>query len=285
MLDQRSILITGSNGQLGLALQELYPEAKVTTSKELDISDWGVVGSFDWTDISVIINAAAYTKVDEAETPQGRINAWSVNANGCANLSRIASEKNLVLLHISTDYVFDGTENLHIENEAYSPLGVYGQSKAAGDLCTSLTQKHYIVRSSWIVGSGPNFVRSIYSLGKKQISPSVVADQFGRLTFTSELARAIDHLLTKSVPYGTYNLSNGGDIVSWSDIARQVYADAGFDNLSVGDTTAAEYFAGKVSSPRPAHSGLDLTKIEATGFKPRDWRENLKEYLSKEAEL
>jgi dTDP-4-dehydrorhamnose reductase len=281
-MDQKGLLIIGANGQVATALRRQYPDAAVAGSKDLDITDKQAVDSYDWSRVTTILDASGYTNVDNAETPEGRINAWKLNAEGVRNLASAALQHDLALVHVSTDYVFDGTQELHTEDEPFSPMGVYGQSKAAGDIIVQLVPKHYILRVSWVIGSGGNFVRSIFGLGPKGISPNVVADQFGRLTFTSEIARAIDHLLTKNAPFGTYNASNGGDIVSWADIARQIYQDAGYADLSVGDTTAAEYFAGRVSSPRPVHSGFDLTKLEATGFKPRDWRENLKEYITKE---
>jgi dTDP-4-dehydrorhamnose 3,5-epimerase len=280
------IFIVGANGQLGTALRAKYPGARSADVNELDITDAASVETYDWSGIKVILNAAAYTNVDGAETAEGRVAAWKVNAAAVANLVRAAMKHDMTLVHVSTDYVFDGTQQPHTEDEPFSPLGVYGQSKAAGDIAVSLAQQHYIPRTSWVIGSGANFVRSIYGLGQKKISPNVVADQFGRLTFTVELVRAIDHLLQVRAPFGTYNVSNGGEIVSWADIARQVYEDAGYtqDGLQVGDTTAAEYFAGKLSSPRPVHSGLDLGKIEATGFKPTDWHEDLKAYITKELE-
>ena len=283
-MNQSELFIIGSNGQLGTALREKYPEARFADSGELDITDRNAVESFDWSGIKTIINAAAYTNVDGAETDEGRRAAWAINADGVANLVAVAAQQDAVLVHISSDYVFDGTQEMHDEDEGFAPLGVYGQTKAAADIAVSLSPKYYIIRTSWVIGSGPNFVRSIHGLGPKGISPNVVADQFGRLTFTGEIVRGIDHLLTTNAAFGTYNLSNSGDVVSWADIARQVYEDAGYvaQGLSVGDTTTEEYFAGKVSSPRPTHSGLKLAKIEATGFTPRDWRENLKEYIEKE---
>jgi dTDP-4-dehydrorhamnose 3,5-epimerase/reductase len=283
-MNDSKFVIIGANGQLGTALKVQYPNARAVDSAELDITDRKAVEAFDWEGVTHILNAAAYTNVDNAETAEGRRAAWAINADAVANLVAVAAQFDAVLVHISTDYVFDGTEELHSEDEGFAPLGVYGQSKAAGDIAVSLAPKFYIVRTSWVMGSGANFVRSIHGLGSKNISPNVVADQFGRPTFTSEIVRGINHLLNKQTEYGTYNLSNGGDIVSWADVARQVYEHAGYSKqgLSVGDTTAEEYFAGKVSSPRPVHSALNMGKIEATGFSPRDWRENLKEYIEKE---
>jgi dTDP-4-dehydrorhamnose 3,5-epimerase/reductase len=281
-LDDSEFLITGGGGQLGRALQEKYPRARATDSADLDISDWKAVKDFDWDNVTTILNAAAYTNVDGAETEHGRVGAWKVNAGGLANLVRIALEKNLLIVHISTDYVFDGTKKSHTEDEPFSPLNVYGASKAAGDATLSVWPKHYLLRSSWVIGDGRNFVRSMMELGRKGVNPKVVADQFGRPTFTNELTRAIDHLLKKQPPSGTYNLSNGGDQASWADIARAVYQAAGFSGLTVGDTTAAEYFAGKLAADRPAHSMLDLTKINAAGFSPQDWREALSDYIKKE---
>lgn len=279
-----SIFIVGAKGQLGTALLEKYPHAQSADIDELDITDKESVLGYDWSGIKIIINAAGYTNVDGAETEEGRVAAWEVNAQAVSYLVETAQKNDITLIHISTDYVFDGTKDNHKEDEAFSPLGVYAQTKAAGDIVVSTLPKHYIVRTSWVMGSGKNFCRSIYELGQKGVSPSVVADQFGRPTFTVELVRIIDYLLTVNAPCGTYNGSNGGDIVSWADIARQIYKDAGFNNLTVGDTTAEKYFEGKLSSPRPVHSALDLGKLEATGFKPTDWRTDLAKYVKEELE-
>jgi len=282
-VDDTNILIIGANGQLGTALQAQYPGAQAVDSAELDITDKTAIENFDWSEIKVILNAAAYTNVDGAETPEGRVAAWNVNATAVGNLARVASNIDATLVHISTDYVFDGAEQLHPEGEPFSPLSVYGASKAAGDIAVSTTKKHYILRTSWVIGDGKNFVRTMLGLGEKGVSPTVVADQIGRLTFTSELVKAIDHLLTSNAEFGTYNVSNSGDPASWADITREIFKHAGYNNLQVTDTTTAEYFAGKDGiAPRPLQSTLDLSKIQATGFTASNWQDDLKAYIEKE---
>lgn len=281
-MDHKTLLIVGAKGQLGQALQQVYPQAQAVNSAELDITDWRAVSQFDWSGISTILNAAAYTNVDGAETAVGRVAAWQVNAVGPANLARVANLHSLTLVHVSTDYVFDGTKTNHPEDEPFSPLSVYGQSKAAGDIAVSLTPKHYILRTSWVIGEGQNFVRTMLGLGQKGISPSVVADQIGRLTFTTDLSAAIDHLFQTQATPGTYNATNSGDPASWADITRQIFQLAGLTN-TVTDTTTAKYFQDKPEAARrPLHSTLDLTKLQATGFTPRDWQTALKDYLQKE---
>jgi dTDP-4-dehydrorhamnose reductase len=281
-LKDSQFLITGGSGQLGLALKEKYPNAKVTDSQNLDISDWNSVKDFNWDGVSTILNAAGYTNVDGAETADGRTAAWQVNAQGTANLARLAAQKDLTLVHISTDYVFDGTKDPHKEDEPLSPLSVYGASKAAADVAVSNHAKHYILRTSWVIGEGKNFVRTMLSLGKKGLSPTVVHDQVGRLTFTSVLVSAIDHLLTNQPAFGVYNVSNEGEPVSWADITRTIFHEAGFD-LVVTNTTAQEYYEGKEGiAPRPLNSNLDLGKIEAVGFRPQNWHDDLRDYVKKE---
>jgi dTDP-4-dehydrorhamnose 3,5-epimerase len=282
-LDEQALLIIGANGQLGKALQTRYPNAKALDSEALDISNSQAVESYDWSGVKIIFNAAAYTNVDGAETAEGRVAAWRVNATGSANLARAAINNDLTLVHVSSDYVFDGTQNTHSEEEPLSPLGVYGQSKAAGDVAVSLVPKHYILRTSWVIGEGKNFVRTMLGLGQKGISPTVVADQVGRLAFTDELVRAINHLLTTNAPFGIYNASNSGEPSSWADITREIFKQGGFD-LTVTDATTAEYFAGKPDiAPRPLQSTLSLDKLQSTGFQPKDWRENLVSYIEKES--
>ena len=283
-MDDSKFVIIGANGQLGTALREQYPNARAVDTTELDITDTQAVRSFDWSNVTTILNAAAYTNVDGAETPEGRVAAWKVNATGPRNLAEVATQHDITLLHISSDYVFDGEQKVHTENEALSPLGVYGQTKAAGDLTVSLAPKHYILRSTWVIGEGKNFVRTMIGLGQKGIAPTVVADQIGRLTFTTELVRIIDHLLQKSPDYGTYNATNSGTVASWAEITREIFKLGGYD-LRVTDTTTEEYFASKPNiAPRPLNSEMDLGKLQQTGFASRDWHDDLAAYINKELE-
>lgn len=276
------IFIVGANGQLGTALRAQYPDAKFADIDELDITNEASVKAFDWSQIDVVLNAAAYTNVDGAETSDGRVAAWKVNAKAIEILTHAAWREDFTFVHISTDYVFDGTQNPHTEDEPFSPLSVYGASKAAGDLLVSQLEKHYILRTSWVIGEGKNFVRTMLELGKKGVSPTVVADQVGRLTFTNQLVQAIAHLLNNQAPFGTYNVSNEGSSASWAQITRKVFEYANYD-LTVTDTTTAEYFEGKSGiAPRPLQSTLDLSKIKQAGFTPSNWQDDLKAYVSKE---
>lgn len=272
-------LIIGANGQLGLALQQQYPEAQIVDAAELDITDPAAVYGFNWDGINTIINAAAYTNVDGAETDQGRTASWAVNASAVKNLSIVATKIDAKLIHISTDYVFDGTAKVHTEDEPFSPLSVYGQSKAAGDIAAAITPKHYILRTSWVIGEGANFVRTMMSLAEKGISPSVVNDQIGRLTFTKELVRAVDHLLSNNCSYGTYNLTSSGKAVSWADVTKLIFKTIKSDCIVTGVSTE-EYYKGKSGiAPRPLNSTLSLSKIQATGFCSDDWQTELTEYI------
>jgi len=276
------ILITGAGGQLGRALQAVFPDAVATDHDHLDITSVCSLKNFHWDSIKTIINAAAYTNVDGAETEEGQRTAREVNDMGVGNLADIAKEKDLLLVHVSTEYVFDGTKGPHQEDEPPSPLSVYGKTKAAGDAKAANVARHYIVRTSWVVGDGKNFVRTILGLGRSGVSPAVVADQVGRPTFATELARAIKFLIDNNAPFGTYNVSNEGPAISWADFTRAIFMEAGF-NLTVSDTTTEAYFKDKPQSARrPLNSVLDLSKIESIGFKPRDWHDDLKDYIKKE---
>ena len=277
----KKVLITGANGQLGRALRVDFPDAEFVTRGELDITDSELVSARPWQDYGTIINAAAYTAVDTAETPEGRKDAWLANATAIASLGRIATEFGITLVNVSSDYVFDGTNTVHDEDEPLSPLGVYGQTKAAGDTAVDTVPKHYTVRTTWIVGDGTNFVRTMKSLADRDIKPSVVDDQIGRLTFTSDLSKAIKHLLDTNAEYGTYNLSNEGEPASWAAIAKEVYILSGKSTDDVTPVSTEEYYAGKEGiAPRPLQSTLDLGKIKATGFTPRNWKEALRDYLN-----
>lgn len=282
----KKTLVLGAGGQLGRALRTEFAEDarfEYVTRSELDVSASDLVSARRWRDYDTIINAAAYTAVDLAETPDGRRSAWAANVTGVAALTSIAAENGITLVHVSSDYVFDGSaEGVYAEDAPLSPLGVYGQTKAAGDATVSTAPRHYIVRTSWVIGEGKNFVRTMASLAERGIDPKVVADQFGRLTFTDDLARGIRHLLASDSPYGVYNLTGAGEPVSWAEIARQVFALTGHDPGRIVPVSTEEYFEGATSpvAPRPRNSALDLSRIHATGFDVRDHLRGLTEYLS-----
>lgn len=280
-MNDKKILITGAHGQLGLALQKFFPEAECVDLDTFNISDPKAYESRNWADYGLILNAAAYTNVDGAETAEGRVISWQANASAVMLLSQVSIANNITLVHVSSDYVFDGTKAPHTEDEPFSPLGVYAQTKAAGDIATSLAPKHYIARTSWVVGRGKNFVKTMRELAIKGVKPSVVNDQIGRLTFAEDLASGIHHLVSTNQPFGTYNLTNTGDLASWTDIAKIVYEHTGASANDVTGVSTAEYYAGKDGiAPRPLKSELNLAKIKATGFTPRDWRVALDGYLS-----
>jgi dTDP-4-dehydrorhamnose 3,5-epimerase len=298
----RKTLIIGHKGQLGTALQADFPGADLVdlpsptggpgasatgpTGGEvgvLDVTDPEQVAAWPWNEYGLVLNAAAYTAVDAAETPEGRRTAWAANAGAPATLARLADEHRFTLVHYSSEYVFDGTVDPHTEDEPLSPLGVYAQTKAAGDIAVATAGRHYVLRTSWVIGSGKNFVRTMQQLAGKGVSPTVVDDQVGRLTFTAELSRATRHLLDVEAPYGTYNVSNGGEPTSFADVARAVFelCDRSAEDVTLVSTE--EYFAGKELAPRPLRSVMDLSKLRATGFEPEDARVALERYLAETA--
>lgn len=256
----RRPLILGASGQLGRALRDALPGAVALGRDGLDIGNSLALDAYDWSQHDVVINAAAMTAVDAAETGDGRRLAWAINAHAPAHLARLAVEHRFTLVHYSSDYVFDGREEVHDEEELFSPLGVYGQSKAAGDLAVSVAPRHYIIRTSWVIGEGKNFIATMTQLAQAGVSPSVVDDQIGCLTYTSDLADATVRLIDHNAPFGTYNVTSGGEPKSWAQIAQDVFEAQGRDRNDVTGVSTAEYSAGKVVSPRPAHSTLSLTK-------------------------
>lgn len=282
----RKTLVLGANGQLGRALRADYgddPSVEFVTRDEVDLAG-DLETAIRWQDYDTVINAAAYTAVDDAETPGGRADAWAVNVTGVAALARIATARGLTLVHFSSDYVFDGTsESPYQEDDPIAPLGVYGQTKAAGDQLVATVPRHYILRTSWVIGDGHNFVRTMLSLAERGVDPSVVDDQFGRLTFTSELARAIRYLTTTGAPYGTYNVTGAGPAMSWADIARRIFELAGHDPQRVTGVSTDGYFASatKAVAPRPRNSVLDNQKLLSTGFTPEAADDSLSRYLGR----
>ena len=299
----RRTLVTGCNGQLGRAVRALAEERGLSAWFDFcdidtfDMSDPAAYSEYDWPLYGTVINCGAYTAVDGAETPEGRAAAWRANAMGPALLARTCSEHGITLVHVSSDYVFDGTAEVHDEDEPFSPLSVYGQTKAAGDIAVGGCPRHYIVRSSWVVGDGRNFVGTMKSLSDWVADPAdaldkvtVVDDQLGRLTFARDMAEGIFHLLgyreadaepSEPAPHGTYDLTGSGPVESWAQIAARVFDLANGNGERVVPVSTAEYYAsaGGPVAPRPEHSALDLSKIRAAGYAPRDWTESLSEYL------
>ncbi|MFG6403852.1 sugar nucleotide-binding protein [Microbacterium sp. P04] len=278
------ILVTGANGQLGKALRDTFgdaPHIEYATRADLDLTGPNLATARRWRDYATIINAAAYTAVDTAETPDGRTAAWASNVTALTNLARIATANGITLVHVSSDYVFDGTKHgEYTETDPVSPLGVYGQTKAAGDAIVQTVPRHYIIRTSWVIGDGNNFVRTMANLAAKGVNPTVVNDQTGRLTFTTTLADAIAHLLDTHAEPGTYNVTNTGEPTTWYDIAREVYRLTGHNPDRVTPVTTADYFANAKTpvAPRPHNSTLSVGRI-AMGLDILDGQAALETYL------
>ena len=299
----RRTLVTGANGQLGRAVRELAEELGIAGSfdfgdrDEFDFSDPADYSKVDWTLYGTVINCGAYTAVDAAETLEGRKAAWAANAQGPALLAKACAEHGITLVHISSDYVFDGTQEEHSEDEPFSPLGVYGQTKAAGDIAVANCPRHYIVRSSWVIGEGKNFVRTMAALSDRCADPddalgqvTVVNDQFGRLTFARDMAEGIFWLLgyregdkepSEPCEPGTYNLTGSGRVASWADIAAKVFELRNGNADAVKPVSTETYYVGANGpiSPRPVHSALGLGKLQSVGFEPDDWNKRLSLYL------
>jgi dTDP-4-dehydrorhamnose reductase len=274
-------VIVGANGQLGRALQQEFPDAVALGRAQLDVTDAAAVRDYRWGDVDVVLNAAAWTAVDAAEDPANLEAVRAANVDAVGNLARAVRTSGATLVHISSEYVFDGRSDGPMpEDWPPNPLSVYGRSKADGDVQAGHVTKHYLVRTTWVVGDGGNFVRTMAGLADRGVSPTVVDDQVGRLTFTADLAAGIAHLLRTRAPYGTYNLTNEGEPASWADVAAAVFAARGRSADDVGRTSTEAYFADKPQAAvRPLNSVLDLAKIRATGFVPRDWPTALAEYL------
>ena len=300
-MEPKRTLVTGCNGQLGHAVRRLAEKRGLSAWFDycdidtFDLSNPKDYAKFDWSLYGAVINCGAYTAVDRAETPEGRKICWAANATGPALMARACAEHRISLVHISSDYVFDGTLENHGEGEPLSPLSVYGQSKAAGDLSVLGCPRSYVLRSSWVIGEGHNFVKTMRGLSDRVAAGelervTVVDDQLGRLTFTDQMAEAIFHVLgyregdvepSAPLPHGLYNLTGSGAVRSWADIARRVFDAANGNGEAVVPVSTAEYYASARGpiAPRPEHSDLDLSKIEAAGFVPRDWEDELAEYL------
>ena len=277
-----STVIVGAGGQLGRALRRRFPDAVALDRAALDVTDAAAVRNYRWAGVDVVLNAAAWTAVDAAEDPANLEAVRAANVDAVGHLARAVRTSGATLVHISSEYVFDGTHDGPIPEDCPpNPLSVYGQTKADGDAQAGQVTKHYLVRTTWVVGQGSNFVRTMAGLADRGVSPTVVDDQIGRPTFASDLAAGIGHLLETGAPFGTYNVTNGGEPASWADVAAAVFEARGRSGHDVRGVSTAEYFADKPrAATRPLNSVLDLSKIEGSGFRPRNWRDALTEYLA-----
>ncbi|MDI6650783.1 dTDP-4-dehydrorhamnose reductase, partial [Leuconostoc suionicum] len=272
-------LITGANGQLGQELQKLLRERGLDfvafDSEQLDITNSAaVLSAFEQEQPDVVLHAAAYTKVDLAEDDGRELN-WQVNVDGTKNVADAAKLYEAKLVAVSTDYVFDGTnEGEYLESDAVNPQNAYGRAKLAGELAvTESGADAYIVRTSWVFGEfGNNFVYTMQRLAATHPKLTVVNDQLGRPTWTRTLAEFMLHLVDTKAAYGIYHLSNDG-IATWFDFAREILKDT---DVEVAPVTSAEF---PQKAYRPKHSVMSLDKTKATGFEILSWREALGEFL------
>lgn len=287
-------LITGANGQIGHQLAaQLRGKAEVlaTVRQTLDISNqkqvFETVNNFR---PDVIINAAAYTAVDKAESETDL--AFAVNESGAKYLAQAANEVGAAILHISTDYVFDGKgETPYRETDSAAPQNVYGKSKLAGEIAVQAAcERHIILRTAWVFNEkGGNFVKTMLRLGASRDSLGVVADQFGAPTYAGDIAAALIKIAEKIIlgqsdKFGVYHFS-GSPYVSWYDFASEIFVQALAQNVLaqipiLNAIATADY---PTPASRPANSRLDCGKIQAAfGIEASDWRKallNLKDYV------
>ena len=281
---QQSILITGANGQLGCELQKLiplYPQFRFfpTDVDTLDLCDKGAIESFlKKNRIDFIINCAAYTAVDKAEDDIAL--CYRINRDAVQNLAEAAGG-NVKIIHISTDYVFDGTSDRPLrETDKTNPQSVYGKSKLEGEqILLKIATDSIIIRTAWLYSSfGNNFVKTMIRLGKEKESLNVVNDQIGTPTNAADLAKAILQIIEKSekegeFQSGIYHYSNEG-VCSWYDFCLKIHELAGIKTCKVHPVSTAEY---PTRAVRPAYSVLDKTKIKKVfHLAIPDWKESLK---------
>ena len=273
------ILITGAYGMLGSDLREVLKnhELIVTGSKDLDITnEENVIDFIDENSPEVVINAAAYTAVDDCETNYDE--AYAVNAIGPKNLAIACKKQDVPLVHISTDYVFDGSKRTPLlENDALGPQSAYGKTKLEGEkFIQEYTDKYFILRTAWLYGiHGNNFVQTMLSLAENHDEITVVDDQIGSPTYSLDLAVSIANLLN-SDKYGIYHLTNEGEC-SWYEFSKRIFELSDVD-VKVLPVTTEEF---PRPAPRPHYSVLSNQKWIKAGFSQmRKYEEALNDYLS-----
>ncbi|MBQ6628994.1 MAG: dTDP-4-dehydrorhamnose reductase [Methanobrevibacter sp.] len=273
------VLITGSNGMLGHDLEKVLKdkhELILTTSKTLDITDKeNTIDFIVKNNPDVVINSAAYTDVDGCETNQDL--AYAVNGEGVRNLALACNEVDCPLVHVSTDYVFDGTARDPIEEDGeIGPISIYGKSKLKGEeAILEILDKYFILRTAWLYGiNGKNFPKTMLELAKDHSEITVVYDEVGTPTYTPDLAYGISQIIETDF-YGIYHLTNSGQC-SWCEFARYIFEIADKD-VKVIPVTASEFSR---PAPRPSYSVLKNKKWIENGFEPlRSYKEAIKEYI------
>ena len=286
------ILVTGGKGQLGTELSRLGEGSghalHCPGSRELDITDpEAIQRALPDTGAELVVNAAAYTAVDRAETDGAA--AWAVNAEGPLRLAEACEERNIPLVHISTDYVFDGLKSgPYLETDPVNPAGAYGRSKAAGEAHVRETcRRHLIIRTAWLYGTGGgNFVKTMLRLGGEREEVSVVADQRGCPTHAADLAAAILTIADRisagegEPHWGTCHYCGGGS-TSWHGFAERIFALAGrYAELKVRRVSPIPTEAYPTPAARPKNSVMDCSRMARWfGIVPPPWEESLAEMI------
>lgn len=279
-----NILITGCNGQLGNELQLLekkYSEHTFfnTDVHELDITDAEAIDKFvSSNNIDIIINCAAYTAVDKAESNKELCQL--LNAEAPAYLAKAISKRNGWMIQVSTDYVFDGTKNTpYVETDSPCPNSVYGSTKLDGEKAVEQACKNtMIIRTAWLYSSfGNNFVKTMMRLGKEKEELNVIFDQIGTPTYARDLAVAIMTAVEKGIVPGIYHFSNEG-VISWYDFTKAIHRLSGITSCHVRPIHTEEY---PTAATRPHYSVLDKTKIKKTyGIEIPYWEDSLAECIN-----
>ena len=276
----KKIIVTGCNGQLGKAVNVKYAnnsdlELINTDVAELDITNIDdVMKMVREVKPYAVINCAAHTAVDKCETDID--NAYKINAIGPRNLSIAATETGAKMIHISTDYVFDGNAvKPYIEFDRPNPQGVYGRTKLAGEnFVKEFSYKHFIIRTAWLYGDGKNFVKTMLKLAESHEEVNVVGDQTGSPTSTEVLADIIDNLLFTD-NYGVFHGTCEG-MCSWADFAEEIFRLAG-KHVKVNHITTEEY---PTPTKRPAYSVLENYMLKLTsGYVAKEWKSAIKSYI------
>ena len=275
------VLVVGAKGQLGKEIIRQFQtryELVQQDRSSLDIIDHKSVESvIADTNPAVVINAAAYTDVEKAEDDKD--NVLRVNSIGAHNLALVCRRFQAKLVHISTDYVFDGTKSVAYEEfDAPNPLSVYGKSKLWGEkFVQQVGGEYFILRTSWLYGDGRNFVRSMLRLAKQRDHLTVVADQYGTPTYTKDLVWVIEKLMHSEF-YGLYHASNQGSC-TWYDFARKIFELVG-RSVNVVPVSTGEY---PVKAQRPKYSVLDNKLLQLRGLDiMRPWEEAFQDFMESE---